>query len=305
MTERPVTNMAASVHQRLLNLAKEQVRPFNEILQYYAMERFLHRLAHSRHGNRFVLKGALMLQMWKAPISRPTMDIDLLGRMDNSVDTLVAVTQDICRERVEPDGLEFVPETVTGERIAEEAEYAGVRLRLRALLGKARVTIQIDVGFGDAVYPNPVRGDYPTILPFPAPNLLAYRRETAVAEKFEAMVTLGLLNSRMKDFFDIWLLCRQFDFDGDTLATAVAKTFAQRKTIVVGEPDALAPGFADTPGKREQWRAFVRRTHFEKPTPDMGDLIRTIREFLQPVASALASGAPFRKSWTAPGPWRD
>jgi len=304
VTERPLKNIAASIHQRLLNLAKETGRPFNELLQYYAMERFLYRLAHSKHGEKFVLKGALMLGVWKAPLSRPTMDIDLLGRLDNSVETLTAVARDACNEKVEPDGLAFDPETVTGERIAEDADYAGVRIQLRGMLGNARINIQVDVGFGDVVYPAPVSTEYPTLLDLPAPKLRTYSRESAMAEKFEAMVKLGLLNSRMKDFFDIWLLCRQYEFDGTTLSAAISKTFAHRKTAISAEPDAFTPVFADAPAKQAQWRAFIRRTRLESPPADFAEVVKAVSGFLQPVADALAAGKGFGGKWTPPGPWR-
>ncbi len=305
MTERPVKNMAASIHQRLLNFAKERNRPFNEVLQYYAMERFLYRLAHSKHGEKFVLKGALMLGVWKAPVSRPTMDIDLLGRMDNSIETLTTVARDVCVEKVEPDGLTFDQDTVTGERIAEDADYAGVRVRLLGMLGNARINIQVDVGFGDVVHPAPRVTAYPTILDLPAPRLRAYSRETSVAEKFEAMVKLGLLNSRMKDFFDIWLLCQQYEFDGKTLATAIARTFAHRETMISPNPEAFTPAFSNLPAKQAQWRAFIRRTRLQRPPADFAEVVQTISGFLQPLAKALAAGKSFGGKWTAAGPWRD
>jgi predicted nucleotidyltransferase component of viral defense system len=303
VTERPVKNMAASIHQRLLNLARETGRPFNELLQYYGMERFLYRLAHSRHGKKFVLKGALMLGVWKAPLSRPTMDIDLLGRLENSVETLAVVARDACNEQVEPDGLAFEPDTVTGERIAEHADYAGVRIRLRGMLGNARINIQMDVGFGDVVFPAPVSMQYPTLLDLPAPRLRGYSRETAVAEKFEAMVKLGLLNSRMKDFFDVWLLCRLYEFDGNTLGTAITRTFAHRQTDLSAEPEAFTPAFAGAPAKQSQWRAFLRRIRLQSPPPGFDEVVQTISGFLKPVAEALAAGKGFAGKWSPSGPW--
>ena len=208
-------NIGASVRQRLLNKARETGRPFSELLQYFAMERFLYRLSKSEYADKFVLKGALMLTAWNAPLLRPTMDIDLLGRIGNDIGAMAAIVREICAGRVEPDdGLVFDAATVQGERIAEAAEYEGVRIRFRATLDAARIQMQLDIGFGDIVVPAAVPTIYPTILDLPAPHLLAYSRETAIAEKFEAMVKLGELNSRMKDFFDIWLLSRSFDFDG-------------------------------------------------------------------------------------------
>lgn len=222
------SDLAASVRQRLLNKARETGRPFNELLQYFAMERFLYRLSRSVHADKFVLKGALMLAAWQAPVTRPTMDIDLLGITDNGVDAIVTVVEDICRQEVGPDGLLFDASSVEAERIVEDADYAGVRVRFRGTLGTARITMQLDIGFGDVVVPKPEVVHYPAILDFPAPCLRGYSRESAVAEKFEAMVKLGVLNSRVKDFFDIWLLSRQFDFDGTIMAQALTETFVTR-----------------------------------------------------------------------------
>ncbi|MCZ7661863.1 MAG: nucleotidyl transferase AbiEii/AbiGii toxin family protein [Thermoleophilia bacterium] len=183
------------------------------------MERFLFRLSCSQHASSFVLKGGLMLLVWRAPLSRPTMDIDVLGMLDNDVHAVEQVVKDICIQEVEPDGLAFDPGSVQGQVIAEHASYEGVRVRFRGFLGGARVTLQLDVGFGDAVVPTAAPIDYPAILDFPAPSLLGYSRESVVAEKFHAMVRLGTVSSRMNDFFDIWLLARQFDFDEEDLGT--------------------------------------------------------------------------------------
>jgi Nucleotidyl transferase AbiEii toxin, Type IV TA system len=304
VNQRTSLNLAASIRQRLLNKAQQTGRPFNEILQYFAMERFLYRLAKSPHAGKFVLKGALMFSAWQAPVSRPTMDIDLLGLMNNSIDAIVAVTKEICTQEVEPDGLTFEPESIEGERIVEDADYEGVRVRFRGSLGTARITMQIDIGFGDVVVPQSATVEYPTILPLPAPRLRGYSRGSAVAEKFEVMVKLGMLNSRLKDFFDIWLLSRQFDFEGRTLATAVAKTFARRRTVVPAEPVALTDGFAADTGKQTQWQGFIRRSRLEHVPDNLAAVVTTIAVFLGPIAKALASGNVFDHVWQAPGPWR-
>lgn len=201
MTERPLKNVAASVRQRLMNSAKGSGRPFQEVLQYFAMERFLYRLSQSPHAERFILKGALLFNLWGAPSSRPTRDIDLLGRLNNSADALVSVFRDVCQLAVEPDGLVFAVETVAGQTIKEDADYSGVRVTFQASLENARVPTQIDFGFGDTVVPDAAFADYPTILDHAQPRLRAYPKETVVAEKFEAMVKLGQLNSCLKDFF--------------------------------------------------------------------------------------------------------
>jgi predicted nucleotidyltransferase component of viral defense system len=229
VTARKTKDLAASVHQRLLNRARAVGRPFAELLQHYAMERFLYRLSKSPHAPSFVLKGALALTMWGIPRSRTTKDIDFLGQADNSVDSVVITVQGVCLERVEPDGMAFDASTVEGERIIEGADYEGVRVRFGGSLGSARVTMQLDIAFGDAVVPAPQLVAYPTILDFPPPRLKVYSRESTISEKLEAMVRLGLLNSRMKDFFDIWLLSARFSFDGATLSYAIQRTFEARR----------------------------------------------------------------------------
>lgn len=167
MTKSRIKNTAASVRQRLLNKARETARPFNELLQYYAMERFIYRLSQSQHSQQFILKGALMFAVWRAPLSRPTMDIDLLGRISNRIDDIVEVVKDVCIQEVEPDGIRFDPGSVVAERIVEDADYEGVRIRFRGYLDTARVSMQLDIGFGDEVIPSPAVMEYPTILQMP------------------------------------------------------------------------------------------------------------------------------------------
>lgn len=172
MADRPLKNIPASVHQRLLNLARETNRPFNEVLQYFAIARFLFRFSRSSHANQFVLKGAQMLQAWKAPLARPTMDIDMLGRVPNSPENLKSVVRDCAGVEVEPDGIEFDPAIVTSEVIVKDKEYQGVRIRIRGLLGKIKLTVQLDFGFGDVVVPEPIWIELPDLLGLGAPRLL-------------------------------------------------------------------------------------------------------------------------------------
>ena len=199
----PLRNVPASVRQRLLNQARSERRLFSELLQYFAMERFLYRLSQSAHAERFILKGALMLRVWCTAEFRPTMDIDLLGRTRNEEADIVAQVRDVLLVDVETDGLTFHPDSIRTERVTEDAVYGGIRVRFSGSLDSARIHMQIDIGFGDVVYPGPEESDLPVMLDFPAPRLLCYSRESSIAEKFEAMVKLGMLNSRMKDFYDI------------------------------------------------------------------------------------------------------
>ncbi len=303
MNKRRVTNVAASVRQRLQNVARSTNRPFQEVLQYYAMERFLYRLAQSPHADRFVLKGALMFHVWGAPTSRPTKDIDLLGRMENTTAALTEVMRDICGQDVEADGLVFDPQSVAAVVIKEDADYEGVRVTFRGSLENARIAMQIDIGFGDVMYPGPEMTEYPTILEYAAPRLRGYARETAIAEKFEAMVKLGLLNSRMKDFYDIWVLSRQFDFEGAELASAIAKTFAHRGTTVTPQPTAFSKDFATDSTKVMQWQAFLRKSRLNDAPAELGKVIGAVAAFLTSPAEAICGDHSFTETWRAPGPW--
>jgi hypothetical protein len=230
MTSRPPTNVPASVHQRLLNLARQTNRPFNELLQYFAIQRFLFRFSRSAYAEQFVLKGAQMLQAWDAPLARPTMDIDMLGRVSNTVENLEQIVRACATVEVDADGVEFDPQSVRGEVIVKGKAYEGVRTRLRGTLGKIKLNVQLDFGFGDVVVPEPTWIDLPDLLGMGAPRLLGYTRESAIAEKFQALVALDILNTRIKDFYDIWSLSRGMEFEGAILARAIAATFARRAT---------------------------------------------------------------------------
>lgn len=303
MTGGSPKNMAASVHQRLLNQARQTGRPFNELLQYFALERFLYRLSVSPHAKKFLLKGAMMLRAWRVPLSRPTMDIDLLGRTANQAGQIAEVFRAVCGQTVEPDGLVFDPATITSQAIAEDAEYEGVRVTFKGHLGNARIMMQIDIGFGDVIRPGPAAVELPTLLDFPVPKLLGYTRESSIAEKFHAMVKRAQLNSRMKDFYDIWLLSRRFDFDGAALADAIKATFANRDTPIPADTISFAPAFATDAARVRQWQSFLRKLPKDAAPADFGQVVQTIGIFLQPVASAIHAGASFNGKWTAPGPW--
>ena len=304
MTQSHLKNIVASVRQRLLNKARETARPLNELFQYYAMERFLYRMSQSQYSERFILKGALMFAAWRAPLSRPTMDIDLLGRTSNRVDDIVEVVREICIQEVSRDGVVFDPDSVVGERIAEDADYEGVRVRFRGYLDTARISMQLDIGFGDAVIPAPAVVEYPVILQMPSPKIRGYSRESVVAEKLEVIVKLGTLNSRMKDFYDIWLLSRQFDFDGETLAAAIRTTFANRGTELTVHPTAFTVRFYEDPTKRIQWKAFLRKSRLENAPEELSKVTSALALFLAPVMEALLAGEAFRRFWKAPGLWQ-
>jgi hypothetical protein len=302
--KKPIKNISASVRQRLLNKADSDNRDFNELLHYYAMERFLYRLSCSKHSEKFILKGALLFTVWDVPASRATMDIDLLGKVKNDLAGIAAVMKEICSQSVEDDGVRFDPSTVTTDRIVVDSDYKGVRVKFRGFLEKSRIPMQIDIGFGDPVLPGPVPLDYPTMLDFPAPRIKGYRRENSIAEKFEAMCTRGIRNSRMKDFYDIWLLSRRFDFDGSDLSKAIESTFQSRHLKMPAEPLALGPIFFEDKNKVAYWKGFLRKIKIAGAPEDLKTVVDVLKGFLGPVAEALAEGKPFQGKWKAPGPWK-
>ncbi len=295
------TNIAASVRQRLLNKARNDQRPFAELLQYYAMERFLYRLSRSAHADRFVLKGALMLRVWESPEFRPTMDIDLLGITSNDENDILTQIREIMIVAVEEDGMVYSPDAIEVERITQDAEYEGLRIRFFGSLTTARIRMQVDIGFGDAVHPSPKESIFPTILDFPAPHLLCYSRESAIAEKFETMVKRGELNSRMKDFYDIWFLSRQFNFEGGRLAEAIRLTFAKRETLLPTEIESFSESIAEA--KQVQWSAFRKKLQQNQIPKSFGQIVVALDRFLRPVISSIALDTACPGIWEAPGPW--
>jgi hypothetical protein len=240
-------NLAASVAARLLNRARESGEDYQTLLSIYCFERFLHRLGRSALHDRFVLKGAMLLRVWSDQPYRATRDLDLLRRGDGSFEAIGRDLALVCAAPVAPDAVEFEASRVRIESIRAEDEYAGTRASLPARCGSARLVLQIDMGLGDSVWPAPQRCVYPTLLEFPAPEVLAYPREAVIAEKLEAMVVLGDRNSRIKDFFDVHYLASHFQFDRATLREAVRRTFERRRTpIPSDEPIALTSFYGRT-----------------------------------------------------------
>ena len=299
-----VKNLAASVHQRLLDKARKSSRPFNELLQYFAIERFIYRISKSSYADGFILKGALMFSALSGPLTRPTMDIDLLGKIDNKIETITGAMKEACLMAVEADGISFNSETIEAIRITEDAEYEGIRVRVHGSLGNARVSIQIDIGFGDVIIPNPETVSYPALLDFPAPELKGYTIESTIAEKFQAMVKLGVVNSRMKDFYDIWMLSRTLNFNGEILAEAVEKTFENRKTTVNPNAAIFNPSFGKNRTRNVQWQGFIEKAKLINAPESFEDVIAEIKLFLKPIASSIGRQRIFTRTWTAPGPWR-
>lgn len=298
-------NLPASVAARLLKRAKQTGDDYQTLLASFCFERFLYRLGVSDARQRFVLKGAMLLRLWSDQPYRATRDLDLLRRGGGSFDAIRSDIQTICAAKVEPDAVEFDAAAVLVEAIRAEDEYAGARVALPARSGKARLTLQIDIGLGDSVWPPPRSCAYPTLLDFPAPTILAYPREAVVAEKLEAMVVLGDRNSRIKDFFDLHHLARRFEFDRATLAEAIRRTFARRKTpIPTEEPIGLTRAYWQNPSRPAQVRAFARRAGLPVATEPSDEIVRTLGSFLLPILDDLRCSARREGTWVPGGPWR-
>lgn len=275
-------NLIASVQARLLNIAKAEGRDYGQVLTKFALERLLYRLSQSKHADSFLLKGALLFDLWFDVPLRPTRDIDLLGFGLAELPHVVGVFEDLCSISVE-DGMAFTAESIKAEEIRKEANYAGICVSMIAFLGNSRTAIQVDIGYGDAVTPAPETATYPVLLEdFPAPKLKVYPRYTVVAEKVETIATLGIANSRMKDYFDLWVLRQQGEFDTEILRSAIAATFARRDRLLPGQlPVGLSEAFSADQQKQRQWQAFLRKNqlgHMELAT-----VVQALRDWLSPL----------------------
>jgi predicted nucleotidyltransferase component of viral defense system len=297
-------NMAASVRACLMNVSKASGEDFAYVLTRYGLERLLARLARSKHCEAFTLKGAMLFRIWSPTLHRPTKDLDLLGTGAPDIARLEAVFREVCAVVMDDDdGVSFDPLSVRAARIKEDAEYEGVRVNLTARIGSARLELQVDVGFGDAVTPAAAAVEFPTLLGGPGPKLRVYPRESVVAEKLEAMVHLGIANSRMKDFFDVWFLARTFAFDGAVLSAAIRATFERRATPFPTEaPLALTQAFAADTTKSTQWKAFMARGKLAPADLTLAQVVSGIAPFLWPALEAAAGGHSFDAAWTSEGP---
>ncbi|NVL91243.1 MAG: nucleotidyl transferase AbiEii/AbiGii toxin family protein [Desulfobacterales bacterium] len=304
MSKRGSANLAHSVRQRLLNISKDRSEDPNIIFIRYALERFLYRLSRSGKANQFILKGAMLFAIWTDKTHRPTRDLDLLSFDSVSDRTLIKTFQQITGVEVEPDGLVFDPKSITIAEIREGQDYPGKRLKISAKLGNTQTNLQIDIGFGDVVTPAAREIDYPTLLDFPPPHIKVYPPETVVAEKLQAMVAFDMTISRMKDFYDLWIISKQFSFEGSVLAEAIRATFEHRGTAIPNDtPTALTDDFAADNDKPTQWRAFLRRNGLEDAAVELPKIIEELRLFLIPPLFSAANNEAFNKSWTNGGPW--
>lgn len=269
------------------------------------MERFLYRLSRSKYADRLVLKGALMIAMWNAPASRPTRDIDFLAEMDDDVETIKSIVKEICIQETEPDGLDFDFESITGEVIKESDEYPGVRVKFEGHIDEARVNMQLDFGFGDLVFPHATEVVYPTLLDMQHPRLLGYTQETVIAEKLESIARLELINSRVKDFYDIWLLSRENAFEGKTLQRALIQTFNNRKMELSADVVGIIDGYSKMARATEGWSILRRKSRLEDAPGDFQSIAEGIKEFVEPLIESIEQGRPSPGKWDPAGPWHD
>jgi predicted nucleotidyltransferase component of viral defense system len=296
----------AAIQMRLVRHARSIGLDPNLVLARFAMERFLYRLSRSRHADRFVLKGALLMLAWLGETIRPTRDVDLLGFGDMSRPSLSGIIKDVCETKVESDGVEFLASSIRIALIREQDIYGGLRATVQGRMGKARLHVQADVGVGDAITPEPVWLEYPGLLDFPRPRLRSYRPETTIAEKLHAMVVLGEVNSRMRDFFDIHALAGRQRFEGEDLARAVRATFERRRTPVPESlPLALTAAFADIRERQTQWQGFVRKNGLLSAPADLTVVVASMATFLAPVIDAARTATRLDLCWPPGGPWRE
>ncbi len=302
---KPRTNIAASVRAKLLVRAQARGEEFNLVLQRYAAERFLYRLGESRHRDKFVLKGAMLFALWGGSMYRATRDLDLTGYGQDEIQWLTDAVREICMTPCPTDGLTFTPNAIQAEPIREESDYGGFRVRLDITLDGARIRLQVDVGFGNAIVPGAQDEEYPTLLNGPPPRIRAYPREAVVSEKLHAMVVLGSANTRMKDFYDLYVLSTLFSFAGDMLTQSIAATFERRKTAIPEAlPIALAPAFFAEESRAAQWRAYLERNGLPGAPADFDLVGERLRAFLGDPLRALGERAKFNKNWQLEGPWQ-
>jgi predicted nucleotidyltransferase component of viral defense system len=299
----PPRDLVASIRERLSRGARDRGEDFQLTLQRYAVERLLFRLDRSSYRDRFVLKGAMLYVVWGGKTYRPTRDLDLLSYGAPSGDEVLACFRTLCSLEVSDDGLIFLPDSVRVEEIREEAEYGGIRARVKALLGKVRIDLQVDIGFGDVVVPDPVEVDFPTLLGGPMPRIRAYSPESVIAEKLHAAAVLGDSNSRMKDFYDLFNLSRLFSFKGQAFTKAIEATFERRGTALPAS-FPIPSSFFDQDAHARQWRAYLTRNQLAAAPEDFTSVGETMRGFLVEPYDALVAEKEFHGSWSPGGPWR-
>jgi predicted nucleotidyltransferase component of viral defense system len=289
LTDKRIKNIAASARQRLLNISRESGEDFSLILNRYGTERLLYRLSQSEWRDQFLLKGAMLFSIWQNEPHRPTRDADFLGFVEPEISGITKIFKTLCHLEVEDDGVLFDSASMNVAEIRENNLYEGIRVRISGVLDKANISVQIDIGFGDVVTPGPEEIEIPTFLDQPSPKLKAYPVYTVIAEKFEAMVKLGMINTRMKDFYDLWILTKKFELDSQILMEAIKATFKRRKTAIPTDtPIAFTSEFYEDRTKRQQWVAFLAKNRINS-SADLADVTHTLEEFFMPILTAISS----------------
>jgi len=287
-----------------MNRVRASGESYDQVLQYFAIERFLYRLSRTEWGDRFIVKGAIMLRAWGTPMGRPTRDIDFLGRVSHSSEAVLTAVRECLAVDYPEDGLVFESEIKVSE-INTEEDNPGVRVSLRGDLDRGKFKLQLDISIDDAVVPEPAWLDYPTLLDLDAPRILVYRVETALAEKYETIVSKGITNSRLRDFYDIWLLSRSQSFAGDKIAAAIGATFAHRRTALPSDtPPGLTEEFSASAEARTRWNSFLTGKGVDAPA-DLVYVCDVIASFITPPAVAAAAGMPFSSTWDPLAGWSD
>lgn len=303
MKKRILKDVVTSVRNRLLSLARRNDEPFEQILILYGLERFLFRLSQSLFKDKFVLKGGLLLVGFGFSQARPTRDIDLLGLLDGDIESVSKAIKIIGSMDFD-DGLTFDFNSISYEIMSPNSEYPGFRFKFVGHLGQARIPMQIDIGFGDCMIPDPREMKFPTLLEMPSPKIIAYSMETVIAEKVEAALDLAGLNSRMKDFYDIWVLSQKYTFGGRALKEAMSATCTKRKTSIRSDSEMFSKDFSERSDKQVQWSAFIKKGLFTGVPEKFSRLMIDIRTFILPIVRSIENEESFKFIWPVGGPWK-
>ncbi|MGB9004600.1 MAG: nucleotidyl transferase AbiEii/AbiGii toxin family protein [Candidatus Aminicenantales bacterium] len=305
MKKTGLSDIPSSIRQRLLNASRDRKEEFQRTLNRYAIERFLYRLGQNRLAKNLVLKGAFLFEIWNPADCRPTRDADFLSFGEPKARHLGAIFASVCRQTFKTDGMTFDADTIRTEPIREGQFYGGLRVRVVGHLGTARTPLQFDIGFGDKIIPRPTIQSFPSVLGLPKPRIKIYSKESVIAEKYQTVVFFGMINSRLKDYFDLFEMSQNFGFEGSTLSKAVEATFKARRTqLPAALPLGLSKEFYNSAENQRRWRAFLERIGRASSAPSLERVVKALRRFLTPLAAALIDQKPFNLKWPAGGLWQ-